>query len=306
MMKNLNVKIIEVGPRDGLQNEKKILSTADRVTLVKKLAVAGLNQIEFGAYVSPKWVPQMYGTERMAKSLNKWTARPKKLSLSALVPNEYGMQEFLKNPSEKASLFTATSEKFSFKNTNCSIKESFERMIPIIKLATKNKIKLRAYISTVFGCPFEGQTSLARAVKLTDKFFKMGVHEVSIGDTIGVASPKQVRNFLDLCEKKRLPMNRIAMHFHDTRGTALANVVESLNWGIRSFDTSIGGLGGCPYAPGALGNLATEDLVYLLKRMGYKTSVNLKSLVRIHHWIQKKVAHPLNSHVGASGPWILT
>jgi len=302
---SINIKIVEVGPRDGLQNERLILSPQDRIKLVKKLSNAGLQQIEFGAFVSPKWVPQMYEAETMAHSLKRWKASPKNLKLSALVPNKQGMDLFLKNPLHQVSVFTSTSESFSFKNINCSVKESLTRMIPIFELAKKNKIKIRAYISTVFGCPFEGATSLSKAVKLIDKFLELGAHEVSIGDTIGVASPKQVKEFLILCEKKNIPLQKLAMHFHDTRGTALANVVESLNFGIRIFDTSIGGLGGCPYAPGALGNLATEDLVYLLKRMGYKTSVDLKALLKIHHWIQKKVGHPLISHVGASGPWIL-
>ncbi len=292
------IEIIEVGARDGLQNESRILPASTRSQFVKKLSQCGFKRIEIGAFVSPKWIPQMEGSLQVQKNALKLKT---KTQFSALVPNERGMQDFLKAPVHEVALFAACSESFSKKNINCSIEESFERFKPIIKEAKKNKIKVRGYLSTVYGCPFEGTINARVALKLTKKFLKMGVHEVSLGDTIGVATPKQVSHLFKLMKKNNIPMKKIAGHFHDTRGTALANVLESLNHGVTKFDSSIGGLGGCPYAPGASGNLATEDLIYMLHGMGYTTGVDLKKVIQTALWIQKEVGHPLMSRLSTAG-----
>lgn len=292
------VEIIEVGPRDGLQNESRILDPSVRGQFVKKLAACGLKRIEAGAFVSPKWVPQMENSLSVAKKVQK--LQSKTLRLSALVPNERGMIEFLKTDLREAALFTASSETFSKRNINCSIEESFERFAPVVELCKKNKIKIRAYLSTVFGCPFEGEVSPNKVYKYTKRLLELGAYEVSLGDTIGVASPKQIKEVFKLLLRKGVPASRLAGHYHDTRGAALANVLESINHGIYKFDSCLGGLGGCPYAPGASGNLATEDLVYMLERMGYSTGVNLKKLIGVSRWIQTQVGHPLMSHLSSA------
>lgn len=293
------VKIVEVGPRDGLQNEIRILSPKEKLEFIRKLSLTGLKHIEFGAFVSPKWVPQMAGSDKVAKHL----ARKKQSSIAyhALVPNLIGLEAAIRHKVKHISIFAAASESFSQKNINCSIEESFERFEPVMEVARKKKIKVRGYLSTVFACPFEGKIAESKVVNLTQRLLDIGCYEVSLGDTIGVATPKQVESLLKRFKQKKIAFKKLAMHFHDTRGTALANVLRSLDMGVRTFDSSLGGLGGCPYAPGALGNLATEDLVYMLDGMGYKTGVNLQKLVQTHHWAQEIIGHPLKSHVGQSG-----
>lgn len=292
------VEIIEVGPRDGLQNENQILAHTKRSTLVKKLSQTGLKRIELGAFVSPHRVPQMEDSLKVAKSCLK-TAKTKKqkLQYSALVPNSRGMQDFLKSGLKEAAVFAACTESFSQKNINCSIEESFERFKEVASECKRNKIKLRGYLSTVFGCPFEGDVSPKQVVKVAHKMLDLGAYEISLGDTIGVASPKQVKQVLTALIKSGVPVKKIAGHYHDTRGTALANVMASLDFGVHKFDSSVGGLGGCPYAPGAAGNLASEDLVYCLDKMGVKTGVDLKSLVEVARWLQKEIGHPISSHL---------
>ncbi|MCO5112923.1 MAG: hydroxymethylglutaryl-CoA lyase [Bdellovibrionaceae bacterium] len=292
------IKIVEVGPRDGLQNEKRILSPQEKIEFVNKLSQTGLKFIEFGAFVSPKWVPQMSGSDQVAQSLSQ---TKNKIVYSALVPNLIGLEQALKYDVKDVAIFAAASESFSKRNINCSIEESFVRFEQVMKVAKSKKIKVRGYLSTVFACPFEGVIPTKTVVKLTKKLLNIGCYEVSLGDTIGVATPKQVDALLKALKKADVPFTKIAMHFHDTRGTALANVLKSLEHGIHIFDSSLGGLGGCPYAPGALGNLATEDLVYMLEGMGHKTGLNLELLVHTHKWIQDIVGRPLNSHVGLSG-----
>lgn len=292
------IEIIEVGPRDGLQNENQILNTRTRSQLVKKLAQTGLKRIEVGAFVSPSRVPQMEKSLLVARAALR---AQKNLDYSALVPNMRGLQDFLKSGLKTASVFTACTESFSQKNINCSIEESFERFLPVVKECKKNKIKVRGYLSTVFGCPFEGEVSARKVVKYTKKLFDLGVFEVSLGDTIGVASPKQVQTVLKALSKAGIPSHKLAGHFHDTRGTALANVISSLDYGIKKFDTSVGGLGGCPYAPGAAGNLATEDLAYCLERMGYSTGLDLKALIQTARWLQNNLGRHMPSHLAQSG-----
>ncbi len=296
------VKIVEVGIRDGLQNENKIFSVSDRWKMINGLTASGVQHIEVGAFVSPRWVPQMHGSLSLGKkAVSKNKRASKKINYSALVPNERGMQDAIKSGLKEISIFGACTESFSKKNINCSMNESFERFKKIVILAKKNKIKVRGYLSMAFGCAYEGRVSQAKVVQLVEKMLDLGVYEVSLGDTIGVATPKQVRGLLDKLNSK-VAFTKLAMHFHDTRGTALANVLASLDQGIYAFDSSVGGLGGCPYAGGASsGNLATEDLVYMLHGMGFKTGINLTKLIATYGWIQKRLDHSLPSHVGRAG-----
>lgn len=289
------IEIIEVGPRDGLQNENQILSHQKRSSLVKKLSQTGLKRIEVGAFVSPARVPQMEDSLKVARAATR--NNKNKVTYSALVPNTRGMTDFLKTDLHEAAVFAACTESFSKKNINCSIKESLARFEPVLKEAKKNKVKARGYLSTVFGCPFEGDVKPSQVVKLTHKLLDMGVYEVSLGDTIGVASPKQVQDVLKALIKSGVKPKQLAGHYHDTRGTALSNVIASLDFGLTKFDSSVGGLGGCPYAPGAAGNLASEDLVYCLEKMGYKTGVDLKSLTQVARWLQNHIGHPVSSHL---------
>lgn len=294
------IKIFEVGPRDGLQNELIILDPKIKIEFVKRLSKTGLKNIEVGALVSPKWVPQMQGSDQVFKKIIKQN-NPEKINYSLLVPNLKGFELALQSGAKEVAVFTAASEKFNKKNINCSIKESFERFIPVMKAAQQKKIKVRGYLSTVFECPFQGPISADTVADLTKKLFDMGCYEVSLGDTIGVGTPNNVEILFKALKKRKLPIDNIAMHFHNTRGTALSNVLKSLDLGFRTFDSSVGGLGGCPYAPGALGNLATEDLVYFAERMGFKTGVDLKKTIQVHHWIQSVIGRPLASHLGRSG-----
>jgi len=298
-MKKKKIKIVEVGARDGLQNEALELDVKTRWEFIKKLSSVGLEHIEVGAFVSSKWVPQMTSSDVLVKRAlkSKWA---RDIQYTALVPNLKGMELALSTDIKEVAIFGACSESFSKKNINCSITEGFKRFEQVIQLAHKNKIKVRAYLSTAFGCPYEGKIKESQVVKLSKKMIEMGVYEISIGDTIGVATPKQIRSLIPKLLKV-VPSKKLAMHFHDTRGTALANVLASLDLGLHIFDSSLGGLGGCPYAKGASGNLGTEDLVYMLEGMGYKTGVDLKALIKIKNWIEDKVQHPLPSHVGRSG-----
>ncbi|OFZ15444.1 MAG: hydroxymethylglutaryl-CoA lyase [Bdellovibrionales bacterium RBG_16_40_8] len=297
------IKIIEVGPRDGLQNEKKILDIQARLELIKKLADAGMKRIEVGAFVSSVWVPQMAESIELTREVLKLQAAgqfSKEIRFSCLVPNVRGMEDALKSGISEVAIFGACSETFSKKNINCSIAESFIRFRQVMEMAQYHKIKVRGYLSTAFGCPFEGRVNETRVVRLVRAMVKLGVFEVSIGDTIGVATPKQVESLLKKL-RRMVNLNKIAMHFHDTRGTSLANVYASYNLGIRAFDSSVGGLGGCPYAKGASGNLATEDLVYMLKGMGIFLNIDIEKLIQIKKWAEEKLERELPSRVGKAG-----
>lgn len=297
------VTLVEVGLRDGLQNEKTPIGVAAKVELARRLALAGLRRLEIGAFVHPKWVPQMAGSMEVTTSvlaLAKSGAIPAKSEWSALVPNEHGMNEALLSGVREVAVFAACSESFSKKNINCTIDESFERFVPVFKLARKHKIKVRGYLSTCFGCPFEGEVPVAKVVELAKRMIKMGAYEVSIGDTIGVATPADVENVFKRL-KRAIPVKKLAGHFHDTRGQALSNVLTAWKLGVSVFDTSVGGLGGCPYAPGATGNVATEDVAYMFEGMGVKTGVDLDALIAMQGWITEKVNHPLPSKVGKAG-----
>lgn len=302
-MNKKSVVIVEMGLRDGLQNEKAILDAASRVEFAKMLIDAGTRRIELGAYVSPQWVPQMAGTTDVVApmmALRKSGKVSKKIEYSVLVPNEKGMLEAIKSGVEEVAIFAACSESFSLKNLNCSIAESFKRFEPVMKLAKQHKIKVRGYLSTCFGCPFEGKVSEAKVISLAKKMMELGIYELSIGDTIGVANAGQVDSLFRKL-KKVVPVKKLAAHFHDTRGQALVNILVAYNLGIKTFDASVGGLGGCPYAPGATGNVATEDVVYMFHGMGVKTGLNLEKLNAMNPWIAEKVQHALPSKVSKVG-----
>lgn len=268
------VTVVEVGPRDGLQNEKGIIATADKITFINLLADAGFSVIEATSFVSPRAIPQLAdATEVMAG-----VARHPGLRYTALVPNAKGMERAIASGLREVAVFTAASETFTQHNINTSIAGSIENFKPVLALARDAGVRVRGYISTAFGCPYEGAVAPEAVLRVAESLLEIGVEELSIGDTIGVATPDQVvvvtQTLLPLTGIKRL-----AMHFHDTRGTALANVLTALQLGVSIFDSAAGGLGGCPYAPGASGNLATEDLLYLLHGLGIETGIDLEKVV---------------------------
>ncbi len=297
------VELVEMGLRDGLQNEAVHLSVDQRFQLLKKFDESGLRRVEVGAFVSPKWVPQMADStkliQRSLKAIEQGRLN-KDLRVSALVPNLKGFENALYSGIKEIAVFGACSETFSQRNINCSINESIKKFSDVVKEAKRHKIKTRAYMSTVFGCPYEGDVSEKRVLKIFEKYLELGVYEISLGDTIGVASPKQVRSLLSKI-LKLTQSKKVAMHFHDTRGTAIANILASLDHGISTFDTSIGGLGGCPYAPGAAGNVATEDVLYMLDKMGLKTGVDLQKLIKTTRWMNKQVGRQLPSKLSLVG-----
>ena len=288
------VTLVEMGLRDGLQNEAKFLSVSQRLQIIEGLLLSGVKRLELGAFVKPEKVPQMKDSKKIIqRSFKKWGSR--RLSgASALVPNLHGFEEALETPLKEIAVFTAASETFCQKNIDCSIRESLERFAPVIKLAEENKIRVRGYVSTGFGCPYEGKVAPKKVAELVHKLWDMGCFEISLGDTIGVASPWQVENVLNLVLKKT-PVDKIAGHFHDTRGTALANITRSYEMGVRVFDSSIGGLGGCPYAPGSSGNVATEDVVYMFEKSGIKTHLDLKALQKLSLKISSMMNKKLDS-----------
>lgn len=298
------ITIVEVGARDGLQNEKTTLSPETRLEFAERLAAAGVRKIELGAFVSPQWVPQMAGAAELmkaayARQMSKESALGG-ADLSALVPNVRGMQDALDAGVKHVAIFASASELFAKKNINCTIEESFVRFKQVMEIAKANDVRVRGYLSMCFGCPFEGDVSEGRVVRLVKRLCDLGVYEVSIGDTIGVANPRQVHRLVAKLIDA-VGESRLAMHFHDTRGTALANVLASLEQGIRTFDSSLGGLGGCPYAPAATGNVATEDVVYMLHGMGHTTGIDLGRLIEINRWMTEKIGHELPSRVGRAG-----
>ncbi len=266
--------LTEVGPRDGLQNEKELVPTEVKRAFVEALADAGLRRIEVSSFVSPKWVPQLADAEALFRSL-----RPREgVVYSALVPNERGMDRALACGVRSVAVFTAATESFNRRNVNASIEESLRRFEPVLATAGREGVPVRGYISTAFGCPYEGEVDPAAAARVARTLRDMGCADVSMGDTIGVATPRRVLAGLDALEAAGVGREVTALHFHDTRGTALPNVMAALHRGYLSFDASAGGLGGCPYAPGAGGNLATEDLLYLLEGEGVTTDAGLEGV----------------------------
>jgi isopropylmalate/homocitrate/citramalate synthase len=284
------VTILEVGPRDGLQNEKVAVSTADKIEFINRLSAAGLPAIEISAFVSPKWVPQMADAAAVFAGI----VRRPGTRYSALVPNLPGLERAMQAGVTDIAIFAAASETFSRKNINQGIEESLTGYKAVTERALTAGLRVRGYLSTAFGCPYEGAVPTDRVIAVTERLLAMGVFEVSVSDTIGIAHPGQVRRVLEALVSK-VPTSRLALHFHDTRGTALANVLTALPYGIATFDASAGGLGGCPYAPGAAGNLATEDLIYMLDGLGIETGVSLESVVEASAFIAKRLDHRLTS-----------
>jgi hydroxymethylglutaryl-CoA lyase len=294
------IRIVEVSLRDGLQNEAAQISTANRVLLADKLIAAGVRRMELGAFVRVEKIPQMAGSFEVIQKTLRAFPDQKKYGFAALVPNEKGMYEALKSGIKEIAIFTAASESFTKANINCTIAESFQRFAPVMQLAKKNNIKVRGYLSTCFGCPYEGPVDERRVVKFASRLYEMGCYEVSIGDTIGVGNPHQVLRIFQKLEKK-IPMDKLAGHFHDTRGTALANILAAYQIGVSVFDASLGGIGGCPYAPGAAGNVATEDVVFMFDGMGVKTGLSLRKLVDTNGWFAEVMGKKLASKMALAG-----
>jgi isopropylmalate/homocitrate/citramalate synthase len=286
------VTVVEVGPRDGLQNEAKALSPEDRLAFCQGLIDAGLPVVEVGAFVSPKWVPQMAGSDAIVRRLA--ATRPAGRRLPVLVPNRHGFEAAMAAGAREIAVFTAASETFNKRNINASIDESFDRFASFVPQARAESVWIRGYVSTCFGCPYEGSIDPTKVVEVATRLREIGCDEISIGDTIGVAVPSQVTDVMGRL-KAAVPVERLAVHFHDTRGTALANVLAALEEGIAIVDSSAGGLGGCPYAPGASGNLATEDLLYMLHGMGIATGVNLDRVAAASRAIAARLDRPLPS-----------
>ncbi len=284
-----SVKIVEVGARDGLQNEGLTLPVSDRIEFLKKLMASGLQWLEGGSFVSPKAVPAMADSEKVFESLKNSQA-----DLSFLVPNEKGLDRAMEYGVQSIAIFSATSDSFTQKNINRGVDESLKEFAGIVGRAKASKMRVRGYVSTAFGCPFEGRQDPKRVLQVTEALFKMGCDEVSIGDTIGVAHPRQVREVFSQL-RSQFGLENLAAHMHDTRGAALLNIREALNLGVRIFDSSVGGLGGCPYAPGASGNVATEEVVWFLEGEGFKTGVALEGLLSASSWIESRLSHSLRS-----------
>ncbi len=285
-----NVKIVEVGPRDGLQNESKFIPTELKAKFIKNLHLAGLKNIEVTSFVSPRAVPQMSDADKVCSSIDL-----KKFNASVLIPNLKGMELSKVHNFNEVCVFTTTSEAFANKNTKCSLSDSYDRIESIFKNVKEGQ-KVRGYLSTVFGCPYEGEISLDKVLYGTEKLFSLGCYEVALGDTTGIGTPDKVQKILAKI-KESFDLSKIAMHFHDTFGMGLLNVHSSYEEGIRVFDSSAGGLGGCPYAKGASGNLSTEDLCYYLNGLDIKTSVDLVKLVEASREIFKFLGKPSISKV---------
>ncbi|MBT1065214.1 hydroxymethylglutaryl-CoA lyase [Bowmanella sp. Y26] len=286
------VRIVDVGPRDGLQNESASIALEDKIALVQNLASAGLGMIETGSFVSPKWVPQMADSSAVFSSIS----RKPGVVYSALTPNMQGFEAALAAGADEVAIFAAASESFSQKNINCSIEESLARFSPIMAVAKLKGIRVRGYVSCVLGCPYEGDISPQSVLAVSQKLLDMGCYEVSLGDTIGVGTPAKTAALLKLL-LSHLPAEKLAVHFHDTYGQALANILVALQQGIAVVDSSVAGLGGCPYAKGASGNVASEDVVYMLHGMGIDTGINLDALVDAGHAIMQALGRENQSKV---------
>ena len=289
-LRGRRITIVEVGPRDGLQNERARVTTSDKVAFVNKLSAAHLPVIEVTAFVSPKWVPQMADAAEVFAGI----AKVPDIRYTALVPNLTGLDRALEAGVREVAIFAAASETFSRKNINQSIGDSLVEYARVCDSALAARVRVRAYVSTAFGCRYEGAVPPAAVADVAARLVDMGAFEVALSDTIGVAHPGQIPVVLEAV-LERVPLDRIALHFHDTRGTALANVLTALSLGVTTFDASAGGLGGCPYAPGAAGNLATDDLIYLLDGLGIDTGVSLSKLSQASAFIAERLDHPLPS-----------
>jgi hydroxymethylglutaryl-CoA lyase len=291
------IRVYEVGPRDGLQNESQVLSVQTRLALIEQLAAAGLRQIEIGSFVRPDRIPALADTEHVAHALN----HDGPVAYAALVPNHQGLERAVASGLREVALFMSASERHNRSNTNRSIADSLRVYAELSAQARAQGLRVRAYLSTVFGCPYEGPVAAEQVLPLVEQLLALGVYEVSLGDTIGVASPRAIEQMLSVLLPRFGP-NVLALHLHDTRGTALANVLRGLQMGITCFDAAVGGIGGCPYAPGASGNLASEDLIYMLHDMGFATGVDLNALVKVNHFLSRALGKPLNSKYALTCP----
>jgi hydroxymethylglutaryl-CoA lyase len=287
------VTIVEVGPRDGLQNEKQTLPAATKIELINRLANCGVAVIEAGSFVSPKWVPQMADTEAVLAGLKPLTGT----RLPVLVPNMAGFERAINSGAGEIAVFTAASESFSKRNTNCTIAQSLTRLESVIQAAHNSGIPVRAYVSCVLGCPYEGAIEADVVKSICEQLMQLGCDEISLGDTIGVGTPA-LANKLVQTVSTVVPVEQLAVHFHDTYGQALANILACLDAGVRIIDSSVSGLGGCPYASGASGNVASEDVVYMLHGLGFDTGIDLDALAITGDWISKQLQRPNNSKVG--------
>ncbi|MNO90055.1 Hydroxymethylglutaryl-CoA lyase YngG [compost metagenome] len=286
------VRLVEVGPRDGLQNEKQPISVADKVRLVDDLTAAGLGYIEVGSFVSPKWVPQMAGSAEVFAGIQRKAG----VTYAALAPNMKGFEAALESKVEEVAVFAAASEAFSQKNINCSIKESLERFVPIMEAARQHGVRVRGYVSCVLGCPYQGEVDVQQVAAVAAELDAMGCYEVSLGDTIGVGTAGATRRMFEVVGA-RVARERLAGHFHDTYGQAVSNIYAGLLEGIAVFDSSVAGLGGCPYAKGATGNVATEDVLYLLNGLGIHTGIDLNAVIAAGQRICAVLDKPNGSRV---------
>ena len=286
------VRIVEVGPRDGLQNEKAIISTADKIALIDRLSMTGLPVVEATSFVSPKWVPQLAD----AADVYRGISRRKGVDYPVLVPNLQGYERAREVGVAHIAVFTAASEAFNRKNINASIEESLERFAPVMERSQADGVRVRGYVSTVLGCPYQGEVDVADVVRVAKALHAMGCEEVSLGDTIGVGTPVKARQMLRAVANE-VPMQALAVHFHDTYGQALANILACIEEGVRVVDSSVSGTGGCPYAKGASGNVASEDVVYMLHGMGMTTGVDLDALVNTGRWLAGLLGRETSSKV---------
>ncbi|HWA78316.1 MAG TPA: hydroxymethylglutaryl-CoA lyase [Polyangiaceae bacterium] len=295
-----DVSIYEVSPRDGLQNESAPIPLEGKRELIEALVQAGLTRIELTSFVSPRWVPQLADAEELSRAVRA----PEGVTFSALCPNAKGLERALAVGLQEIAVFLSASETHNRKNTNKTIEQSFDAFAEVVPPALQHGMRVRAYVSTVWGCPYEGAVDPARALDIAKRLLELGCYQVSLGDTIGVGTPLQTREIVKLFLAE-IAQPKLALHFHDTRGTALANALIGLELGIRDFDASVAGVGGCPYAPGAAGNLATEDLVYMLEGMGVKTGVNLDWLIEAGRVAERVIGRRLPGKVHQAGPRVL-
>ena len=290
-----NIQIVEVGPRDGLQNEKIWVETETKIALIEKLADAGLTKIEATSFVSPKWVPQLKDAHEVFTGIKRIAG----VSYPVLTPNMKGFEKALEADAKEIAVFSAASEAFSQKNTNCSIEKSINRFRPVLEEAQKNNIQVRGYISCVLGCPYQGHVPVEDVINLAAKMIEMGCFQISLGDTIGAGTPVQAKSMVQKVAEK-VPVSKLALHFHDTRGQALANIYACLELGITVIDASVAGLGGCPYAKGATGNVATEDVVFMLHGMDIETGIDLNKLIETGRFISGVLGRVPQSRVSAA------
>lgn len=288
------VQIVEMGPRDGLQNEKVAISVEDRIAFVEALVAAGLRTCEVGAFVSPKAIPQMVGSDQVLRAVNRLPGE-----FHVLVPNVKGYDAAIAAGAKVVSVFASASEGFSRANINCSVAESIERFKPVVARAKADGVKVRGYVSCVLGCPFDGEVKPDAVTGVAKQLWDLGCYEISLGDTIGVGTPVKARQLLRTVGKE-VPLSNLAMHFHDTYGQALANLYAGLEEGVRVIDSAAGGLGGCPYAPGATGNVATEDVVYMLEGMGIATGVDMQRLLAATNQVSRLLGRPPVSRVATA------